>query len=107
LSDVPELLLELLSEEIPARMQPRAIADLTGLLRDKLASAEIPATNLRGYVTPRRLAIIADGIPGVQPDRTVERRGPGLALAAGDRRLSALRAADRDRAIRDSRHRQR
>jgi len=76
LSDVPELLLELLSEEIPARMQPRAIADLTGLLRDKLASAEIPATNLRGYVTPRRLAIIADGIPGVQPDRTVERRGP-------------------------------
>jgi glycyl-tRNA synthetase beta chain len=73
---VPELLLELLSEEIPARMQRRAMADLTGLLRDKLAAAEIPATNLRGFVTPRRVAIIADGIPGVQPDRTEERRGP-------------------------------
>jgi glycyl-tRNA synthetase beta chain len=75
-SDVPELLLELLSEEIPARMQHRGITDLTGLLRDKLVAAEIPATSLRSYVTPRRLAIIADGIPGVQPDRTEERRGP-------------------------------
>jgi glycyl-tRNA synthetase beta chain len=73
---VPELLLELLSEEIPARMQRRAIEDLTELLRDKLAAAEIPATSLHGYVTPRRLAIIADGIPGVQPDRAEERRGP-------------------------------
>ena len=57
-------------------MQHRAIADLTELLRDNLAAAEIPATNLRGYATPRRLAIIADGIPEVQPDRTEERRGP-------------------------------
>jgi len=73
---VPELLLELLSEEIPARIQRRAIEDLTELLRDKLAAAEIPATSLHGYVTPRRLAIIADGIPGVQPDRAEERRGP-------------------------------
>ena len=38
-----ELLLELLSEEIPARMQRRAIDDLTALVRDKLAAAEIPA----------------------------------------------------------------
>jgi glycyl-tRNA synthetase beta chain len=73
---VAELLLELLSEEIPARMQHRAIADFTGLLRDKLAAAEIAATSLRGYATPRRLAIIAVGIPEVQPDRTEERRGP-------------------------------
>jgi glycyl-tRNA synthetase beta chain len=71
-----ELLLELLSEEIPARMQRHAIEDLTGLLRDKLSAAEIPAANLRGYVTPRRLAIIAEGIPRTQPDRTEERRGP-------------------------------
>ena len=71
-----ELLLELLSEEIPARMQRRAIEDLTGLLRDKLVAAEIPAAELRGYVTPRRLAVIAEGIPSTQPDRTEERRGP-------------------------------
>ena len=49
-----ELLLELLSEEIPARMQRRAIDDLTGLIRDKLAEADIPTTSLAGYVTPRR-----------------------------------------------------
>ena len=40
-----ELLLELLSEEIPARMQRRAIDDLVALLRDKLAAAEIPAAS--------------------------------------------------------------
>jgi len=75
---VPELLLELLSEEIPARMQRRAIGDFTGLIRDKLAAAEIPAADIRGYVTPRRLAVIAEGIPALQPDRTEERRGPRL-----------------------------
>jgi glycyl-tRNA synthetase beta chain len=71
-----ELLLELLSEEIPATMQARAITDLTGLLRDKLTDAEIPAASVRGYSTPRRLTVIAEGIPSTQPDRTEERRGP-------------------------------
>jgi glycyl-tRNA synthetase beta chain len=71
-----ELLLELLSEEIPARMQRRAVEDLTRLLRDKLAAAEIPATELRGHATPRRLAVIAEGIAVTQPDRSEERRGP-------------------------------
>ncbi|HYZ39350.1 MAG TPA: glycine--tRNA ligase subunit beta [Stellaceae bacterium] len=71
-----ELLLELLSEEIPAGMQRRAIQSLTGLMRDKLAAAEIPAASLRGYVTPRRLTLIAEGIPPAQPDRIEERRGP-------------------------------
>jgi glycyl-tRNA synthetase beta chain len=71
-----ELLLELLSEEIPARMQRHAIEDLTGLLSKKLTAAEIPAGGIRGYVTPRRLVVIAGGIPATQPDRTEERRGP-------------------------------
>ena len=71
-----ELLLELLTEEIPARLQRRAIDDLTGLLRDKLAGAGIPAGTIAGYVTPRRLVVIADDIPGRQPNRTEERRGP-------------------------------
>jgi glycyl-tRNA synthetase beta chain len=73
---MPELLLELLSEEIPARMQCRALDDLLGLLGAKLAAAEIPAAKLKGYVTPRRLAVIAHDIPPAQPDRTEERRGP-------------------------------
>jgi glycyl-tRNA synthetase beta chain len=71
-----ELLLELLSEEIPARMQRRAIEDLSALVRDRLAAAEIPAEEVRGSVTPRRLTIVADGIPERQPDRSEERRGP-------------------------------
>ncbi len=71
-----ELLLELLSEEIPARMQRRAIEDLVGLVRGKLAAAEMPAAGIRGYVTPRRLTVIAEGIAERQPDRSEERRGP-------------------------------
>lgn len=71
-----ELLLELLTEEIPARMQRRAIDDLTTLIRDRLKAADIPAASLEGHVTPRRLVVIADGIPARQPDRSEERRGP-------------------------------
>jgi glycyl-tRNA synthetase beta chain len=78
-----ELLLELLSEEIPAGMQVRAIAELTGLLSDKLRAAEIPATSLRGYVTPRRLAVVARGIASRQPDHTEERRGPRVGAPSG------------------------
>jgi glycyl-tRNA synthetase beta chain len=57
-------------------MQRRAIDDLTGSLRGKLADAEIPAALWRGHVTPRRLTVVAEGIPATQPDRTEERRGP-------------------------------
>jgi glycyl-tRNA synthetase beta chain len=73
-----ELLLELLCEEVPARMQRRAIEDLQRLLGDKLAAAQIPAASMTGHVTPRRLAVVAQGIPARQPDRREERRGPRL-----------------------------
>jgi glycyl-tRNA synthetase beta chain len=93
-----ELLLELLSEEIPARMQRRAIEDLTALVRDKLAAAEIPAATLSGYVTPRRLTLIAGGIPERQPDRSEERRGPRLgappAALDGFLRAAGLQSID-------------
>src|SRR5947208_7297368 len=93
-----EILLELLSEEIPARMQRRAIEDLTALVRDKLAAAEIPAARLSGYVTPRRLTLIAEGIPARQPDRTEERRGPRLgapqAAIDGFLRAAGLQSLD-------------
>ncbi len=91
-----ELLLELLTEEIPARMQRRAIEDLTRLVRDKLAGAEIPAAAVQGYVTPRRLTVIAEGIPPRQPDRREERRGPrvGAPQQALDGFLRAAGLAD-------------
>ncbi|HZU89461.1 MAG TPA: glycine--tRNA ligase subunit beta [Stellaceae bacterium] len=100
-----ELLLELLSEEIPARMQRAALADLCALLRDKLAAAEIPAVSLAGYVTPRRLAVAALGIPLRQPDRREERRGPrvGAPQAALDGFLRAAGlAALADCEVRDT-----
>ena len=63
-------------------MQRRAIEELTRLVGDKLAAAEIPAAEMRGYVTPRRLAVIAEGIPAAQPDRSEERRGPRVGAPA-------------------------
>ena len=59
-------------------MQRRAIEELTRLLRDKLAAAEIPAAEMRGYVTPRRLTVIAEGDPRRSRIVTEERRGPGV-----------------------------
>jgi glycyl-tRNA synthetase beta chain len=95
---IGELLLELLSEEIPARMQRRAIDDLVGLVRDKLAAADIPAAKIEGHVTPRRLVVIADGIPARQPDREEERRGPRVgareAAIGGFLRAAGLQSID-------------
>jgi glycyl-tRNA synthetase beta chain len=74
---VPELLLELLSEEIPARMQRRAIEDLTTHLDEWLRVHRIRGAGaIKGYVTPRRLSVIAEGIPEQQPPGKEERRGP-------------------------------
>jgi glycyl-tRNA synthetase beta chain len=67
---------------MPAGMQRRAIEELAGLLRDKLVAAEIPAAEMRGHVTPRRLTVIAEGIPVAQPDRSEERRGPRVGAPA-------------------------
>jgi glycyl-tRNA synthetase beta chain len=100
-----ELLLELLSEEIPARMQPRAIADFVRLVGDKLAAAGIPAQGVTGYVTPRRLAIVAVGIPARQPARREERRGPRVGAPPpaieGFLRAAGLKSID-DCEIRDT-----
>ena len=71
-----ELLLELLSEEIPARMQRDGLRDLTKQLRDALGNAYLEPTKIDGYVTPRRLSVIATGIPTKQSDFQDERRGP-------------------------------
>jgi glycyl-tRNA synthetase beta chain len=71
-----ELLLELLSEEIPARMQARAADDLKRLVCDGLEAAELSFNSARAFVTPRRLALVADGLPVTQPDRCEEKKGP-------------------------------
>ncbi len=71
-----ELLVELFSEEIPARMQARAAEDLKGLVTAKLKAAGLEFASAEAQVTPRRLALAIDGLPARQPDRTEERKGP-------------------------------
>jgi len=71
-----EFLLELRSEEIPARMQAKAAADLKRLATDKLSAANLSYTDAHAYVTPRRLTLVVDGLPEKQPDTTQETRGP-------------------------------
>jgi glycyl-tRNA synthetase beta chain len=72
-----ELLLELLSEEIPAGMQSRAIAELKRHLGEWLQAHRIlGAGSIEGYVTPRRLTVIAHGIAERLPPSREERRGP-------------------------------
>jgi len=73
---MPELLLELLSEEIPARMQPAAAADLKRLVTEKLGAAGLAFTDARAFATPRRLALVVEGLPATQPDTREEKRGP-------------------------------
>lgn len=75
---MPELLLEILSEEIPARMQARAADDLKRLVTDGLKAAGLEFTSAESYVTPRRLALVVDGLPEKQPDVSEERRGPNV-----------------------------
>jgi glycyl-tRNA synthetase beta chain len=73
---MPELLVELLSEEIPARMQERAAEDFLKLMLDGLEQAGVPAEGARAFVTPRRLTLSIGELPGAAPDTREERKGP-------------------------------
>ncbi|WP_203292915.1 glycine--tRNA ligase subunit beta [Maricaulis parjimensis] len=71
-----ELLFEIFCEEIPARMQPRAEADLEKLLGDKLKAAGIAWTSLTTFAGPRRLGLVIEGLPVKTEDVREERKGP-------------------------------
>ncbi|WP_120497142.1 glycine--tRNA ligase subunit beta [Kiloniella sp. EL199] len=71
-----EFLLELHSEEIPARMQAKAAADLKKIVCDQLKTAGLAYVDARSFVTPRRLALVVDGLPEKQPDVSEEKKGP-------------------------------
>lgn len=73
---MPQLLFELFSEEIPARMQRRAADDLKRLAADALKEASLSFGEMHCFATPRRLALIIDGLPEAQPDVKEEKRGP-------------------------------
>ena len=73
---MPELLIELFSEEIPARMQARASADLKRLVTTGLDKAGLSHGEARAYATPRRLTVVVEGLPEKQQDVTEEKKGP-------------------------------
>ena len=71
-----ELLLELFSEEIPARMQARAREDLARLLGNALGEAGLEFNEIKTFATPRRLTTVVEGLPARSPDMREERKGP-------------------------------
>jgi glycyl-tRNA synthetase beta chain len=73
---MPDLLLELFSEEIPARMQAKAADDLRRMVTDKLVAEGLVYDGAKAFATPRRLALTVHGLSARQPDLKEERRGP-------------------------------
>ncbi len=73
---MPDLLLELFSEEIPARMQRQAAEDLKRLVTGALVERNLLYEGAQSFVTPRRLTLHVVGLPAAQPDLREERKGP-------------------------------
>ena len=73
---MPQLLVELFSEEIPARMQGQAARDLERMARDGLTGAGLAFEALQTFAGPRRLTLVVEGLPAAQEDRVEERKGP-------------------------------
>jgi glycyl-tRNA synthetase beta chain len=73
---MPQLLLELFSEEIPARMQTQAGRDLARMAEERLKAAGLPFDSLKTYAGPRRLTLVVEGLPAAQEDREEEIKGP-------------------------------
>ena len=102
---MPELLLELFSEEIPARMQAKAAEDLRKMVTDKLVAEGLVYEGAKAFVTPRRLALTVHGIPARQPDLKQERKGPKLgapdAAVQGFLKAAGLKSLDEAKIQRD------
>ncbi len=95
---MPDLLLELFCEEIPARMQTQAAADLKRLVTDALVARGLLYEGAASFSTPRRLALHVAGLPAAQPDTREERRGPRVgapeAAVAGFLKSAGLTSLD-------------
>ncbi|MCG6122637.1 MAG: glycine--tRNA ligase subunit beta [Microvirga sp.] len=80
---MPDLLLELFSEEIPARMQRKAAEELRKRVTDTLVEAGFLYEGARAFVTPRRLALHVAGLPAKGRDQREERKGPRVGAPDG------------------------
>ena len=85
---MPQLLLEILSEEIPARMQAKAEADLVKALMDGLTAAGLIPEGIKGFSGPRRLVAVVEGLPVKSAD-VVEEVLAAAAVAAARPRTSS------------------
>jgi glycyl-tRNA synthetase beta chain len=102
---MPDLLLELFSEEIPARMQAKAADDLRRMVTDKLVAEGLVYEGAKAFATPRRLTLTVHGIPARQSDLKEERRGPRVggpeAAIAGFLKATGLASLDQAKIQRD------
>ncbi len=102
---MPDLLLELFSEEIPARMQAKAAEDLRRMVTDKLVAEGLVYEGAKAFATPRRLALTVHGIPARQSDLKEERKGPRVggpeAAVAGFLKATGLASLDEAKIQRD------
>jgi glycyl-tRNA synthetase beta chain len=102
---MPDLLLELFSEEIPARMQAKAADDLRRMVTDKLVAEGLVYEGAKAFATPRRLALTVHGIPARQADLKEERKGPRVggpeAAVAGFLKATGLSSLDEAQIQRD------
>ena len=80
---MPDLLLEFLSEEIPARMQARAADDLKKMVTDRLVAAGLVYEGAKAFATPRRLALSVHGVLVCQPDIKEQKKGPRVGAPEG------------------------
>jgi glycyl-tRNA synthetase beta chain len=102
---MPDLLFELFSEEIPARMQAKAADDLRRMVTDRLVAEGLVYEGARAFATPRRLSLTVHGIPARQSDLKEERRGPRVggpdAAIAGFLKATGLASIDEAKIQRD------
>src|SRR5476649_786872 len=102
---MPDLLLELFSEEIPARMQAKAAEDLRRMVTDKLVAEGLVYEGAKSFATPRRLALTVHGLPARQSDLKEERKGPRVggpdAAIAGFLKATGLTSLDQAKIQRD------
>ncbi|HVV41742.1 MAG TPA: glycine--tRNA ligase subunit beta [Nitrobacter sp.] len=95
---MPDLLFELFSEEIPARMQAKAADDLRRLVTDRLVAEGLVYEGAKAFATPRRLALTVHGVPARQPDLKDERKGPKVgapdAAVQGFLKAAGLKSLD-------------
>src|SRR6202165_4999110 len=102
---MPDLLFELFSEEIPARMQAKAAEDLRRMVTDRLVAEGLVYEGAKAFATPRRLTLTVHGIPARQSDRKEERKGPRVggpeAAIAGFLKATGLASLDQAKIQRD------